>query len=158
MGGVSSSWGWVSSRTNITVVGRSTLTNLSPWFLLESLWEGPNMRWQISGPKRKKSANAMCVDQTVSAGTIYRYSITQYPYQFVLINIDILFYPISNAYCNYWVHILHMCSSSFTYLWSVVWSESVRLCEPVLCVLLTSLIPIPPTTQYINISAIWSLQ
>jgi len=46
------------------------------------------------------------------------------------------FYQLSNAYHNYWVHILHICSSSFTHLWSVVWSENVQLCEPVLCILL----------------------
>jgi len=47
-------------------------------------------------------------------------------------------------------------SSSFTYvyLWSVVWSESVHFCVSLFYVCYwISVIPIPPTTQYIDILA-----
>jgi len=46
-----------------------------------------------------------------------------------------------------------LCSSGFTYLWSIVSSENVQLCEPVLCYC-TSLVAVQPTTQYIDISAV----
>ena len=47
--------------------------------------------------------------------------------------VDISFQQISNAYRMY---MLRMFRSSFTCLWSIVWSESVQLCEPVLSMLL----------------------
>ena len=80
---------------------------------------------------------------------------TQYPYRYVYVLLKCR-YIVSTNYRMY-IAIIEciscMCSSSFTYQWSVVWSENIQLCEPAVHILLHKFDTNPthyPIYQYIG--------
>ena len=109
----------------------------------------------------------ICIQHVLhtSAGTIYQYCNILLIYLLNIhidmsyLTIDISYQPIIECiYRNYWVHILHMYSSSFTICGQVFGVKVYSFVSQFYVYSCTSLISIPPTTQYINILAIWSSQ